>query len=236
MMKQLLRIIVWLLSFAHLTNHNTIYAQCITTSIPKTIETHKIYLFYLHGGIVQDEGPHAVSKYYGKYEYYPILDSLSMKGFHVISEVRPKGTNEVEYAKKISLQIDTLISFGVPMQNILIVGASLGAYIALEVALITKKTQLNYVLIGLCSKYAIDYYSQHSDIFQGKFLSIYEKTDTKGSCSKIFTNKRNVEFEEIELNMGIGHAFLFKPFKDWIEPLTSMGQQLRPKKKHYIKP
>lgn len=217
-MKQVLRIFIWLIIFGNLITDN-IYAQSISTSIPNNVEPKEIFLFYLHGGVVQEQGPNAVSLYYGKYEYYAILDSLSNKGLNIISEVRPKGTTEIEYAIKINHQIDTLVSLGVPLKNIIIAGASLGGYIALEVAQLAKKPGLNFVLIGLCSDYVVDYYSNISPSFYGNFLSIFEKSDKKGSCKKIFANKKDVVFKEVELNMGIDHAFLFKPFQEWIDPL-----------------
>lgn len=230
-MNLLSNIIVLIIVYGYSISHD-VSAQSVSASILKKVKSDEIYLFYLHGGVVQEQGAYAVSKNYGKYEYYPILDSLANKGFNVISEVRPKSTNEIEYAKYIVRQIDTLKLHGVPAQNIVILGASSDAYITLEVALIAKNPKLNFVLLGLCSKYAVDYYSRDSNVFLGNYLSIYEKSDSKGTCQKMFNNKTNFEFEEIELNTGIDHAFLFKPLKEWIDPLTQWIQVLNSKPKH----
>jgi pimeloyl-ACP methyl ester carboxylesterase len=127
-----------------------LHAQTVTRSVPVSPLPSHIYLFYLHGGVVQERGANAVSEYYGKYEYHAILDTLANRGFHVISEVRPKDTETEDYARKVRSQIDTLLISGIPPGHIVVVGASLGAYIALETALQLKHPGIKYVLIGLC--------------------------------------------------------------------------------------
>ncbi len=213
-------IIIWLLIlFVTLTALN-VNAQSVSTSVPENPDIRNTYLFYLHGGIVQDQGANAVSEYYGKYEYQAILDTLKNRGFYVISEVRPKNTSEKEYAKQLKNQIDTLLQYGVSGQNIIVVGASSGAYIALETSILTKNPNIRFVLLGLCSEYALEYFQPLQKDFSGQFLSIYESSDSKGTCLSIFQKlKGNSSFNEIKLEMGIDHAFLFKPYDDWVNPL-----------------
>ncbi|MFQ5639008.1 MAG: hypothetical protein ACE5IR_13575 [bacterium] len=103
--------------------------QTISASIPKEVKKSEKYLFYLHGGIVQQQGINAVSPVYGAYEYLNILDELLGYGYQVISEARPKGTDEVKYADNVSNQIDTLLNAGVAPENIIVVGASQGAMV-----------------------------------------------------------------------------------------------------------
>ncbi len=204
-----------------LLSHLPLSGQSITNSISEQINPTEKYLFYLHGGVVQQQGVNAVSPYYGEYKYLDILDSLSQGGFNVISEVRPKGMDEVTYAKKLKFQIDSLITAGLSPQNISIVGASLGAYVTLETALILNNSRINYALLGLCSDYALEYFSKYKHQLRGRFLSIYEGTDEKGSCRELFTDPSDgSSFKEIELNMGNSHAFLFKPYSEWITPLV----------------
>ena len=195
-------------------------AQAIFNDIPEKIDPKATYMFYLHGGVVQDQGANAVSQYYGKYEYQAILDSLSSRGYYVISEVRPKNTQEKEYAKKLNRQITILLNAGVAADHIVVVGASLGAYITLETALIIKNPDIQMVLLGLCSQYALKYFSGYKEHFYGRFLSIYELSDSKGSCKPIFISRNDsCDFSEIALNMGIDHAFLFKPHKEWMNAI-----------------
>jgi len=197
------------------------HAQSITTSVPKTINTSEKYLFYLHGAIVQQQGANAVSEEYGPYEYQKILDTLAGYGFHVISEVRPKATKVEEYAKKVSLQIDTLLKAGVEPENIIMVGASMGAFITIETAHKVHNDRVKYAVLGLCAPSALDYYQKYTDELCGNFLSIFEQSDTRHSCSGILSNTNcKTGFKEIELHMDNGHGFLFKPYPEWVLPLV----------------
>lgn len=194
--------------------------QTITKSIPPEVSPSQKYLFYLHGGIVQEQGVHAVSRYYGAYKYLDILDTLRSHGYNIISEARPKGTDEVKYAEKVAVQIDSLLNLGVTPENIILVGASLGAYITMETAYLYKHEKISYVVIGLCSEYALNYYSNIGKKLYGNFLSIYESSDQKGSCDNIFREQPAISsYKEIKLNMGIGHGFLYKPYQEWVIPL-----------------
>lgn len=202
--------------------HSIAGGQSITTDIPEKIDTSKNYLIYLHGGIVGAMGADkAVSEYYGRYEYRKILAAFASNGFNVISEVRPKNTDVSKYAVKVSKQVRTLQKRGVSQENIILVGASLGAYIAVETAYRLKKKGIKYVLLGLCSNYAIGYYAEYRGKLRGNFLSIYENSDEKKSCRKIFTPlHKKASFKEIKLEMGNSHGFLYKPYDEWILPLV----------------
>lgn len=195
--------------------------QTVTESIPLEITPSQKYVFYLHGGIVQKQGVNAVSQYYGAYKYLDILDTLRSHGYNIISEVRPKGTDETTYAGKVVAQIDSLLDRDAPPENIILVGASLGAYITMETAYRLKKEKINYVVIGLCGEYALNYYSNNGKKLYGNFLSIYESSDQKGSCDNIFSLQSTISsYKEVKLNMGIGHGFLYKPYQEWIMPLV----------------
>ena len=124
----------------------------------KADDTLSKYLFYLHGGIVQQQGASAVSKTFGPYLYNDIVDSLRSKGFIVLSEVRPHGTDEKIYAGKIAGQVDSLLKTGVGAGNIVIAGASQGAWIAFEVALLLKNPSLNFAVLGICNNYNMNYF------------------------------------------------------------------------------
>lgn len=194
--------------------------------LPENVDVSGRYLFYLHGGIIQEQGIDAVSEYYGRYEYLAILDTLEAYGFLVISEARPKGTEEGRYAQKVAAQIDTLLQEGVAPEKIIVLGASLGAYIAVETAHQLQNARIRYALLGLCSDYALDFFSKYRNELPGDFLSIFEKSDQKGSCRTIFTGtSTETKFEEVELNMGIDHAFLYQPYKEWVLPLVEWAKR-----------
>lgn len=218
-MRYVVALIVWCF---HLTGH----AQVAAKFVSPRINPEDRYLFYLHGGIVQDLGPNAVSPDYGPYLYYSILDSLKGRGFHVISEVRPKGTDVRIYANKLAKQIDTLLMNHVPPENITIVGASLGAYITIEAAHLLGNSRIKYVVMALCNEYNLNNYAKYQKNLCGNFLSIYEASDQKGSCNKLLLDKTcKSGYKEIQLNMGNGHGFIFKPYSEWINPLTKWIKQ-----------
>lgn len=195
--------------------------QTISAFTPKKPDASQKYLFYLHGGIVQEQGINAVSPRFGAYEYLKILDTLRGHGFNVISEARPKGTEDVVYAIKVSKQIDTLINRGVAPEQIIVVGASQGAYIAIAVARRLKNSRISYAILALCSEYALDYFLKDPIELCGNFLSIYETSDSKGSCHRLLGDKRcKSGYTEISLSMGNGHGFIYKPYREWVQPLV----------------
>ncbi len=218
-MKSLIVLVVFFQCFANAM------AQTISPSIPAEIDSSKKYLFYLHGGIIQSRGIDAVSPHWGRYEYTSILDTLKSYGFNVISEARPGDTDLLEYAGQVAQQINTLLKSGVAPEHITVVGASMGAGMTLDIAIRVKNRQINYAVLGICREASWDAYLQHytEDEIQlcGNFLSIYEQSDSYGSCDSYFEKQPCLSgYKEIKLNMGNGHGFLYKPYKEWLHPLV----------------
>jgi len=111
---------------------HTSSAQQIQYDLPDKIDPAGYYLFYLHGGVVTVKGDNAINDpvpEYGPYQYSRILDTLRAHGFHVISERRFPDVDDSIYAYKITKQVDTLLKARVPLNNIIIVGASAGSNI-----------------------------------------------------------------------------------------------------------
>ena len=131
---------------------NTIaIGQSISSYVPKKIIKSEKYLFYLHGGVVTVLGNNAINQSmpeWGPYEYLNILDSLQSRGFNVISENRKEGIEDAIYVAKISKQIDTLFKAGVKPKNILIVGASAGSVITINLSAKLKNNKMKYVIMG----------------------------------------------------------------------------------------
>jgi len=204
--------------------HAELSGQSVSETLPDEIDPNSTYLFYLHGGIVQSRGPDAVSPYWGRYEYRTILDTLAREGFDVISEVRPKDTDLLEYAEKVALQIDTLLASDVPPERIVVVGASMGAGIALNVSIRVGNRYVKYAMLGICRRASwdayLEHYSREETRLCGNFLSIYERSDSYGSCRDYFEERDcRSGFNEVALDMGIGHGFLYKPYEEWVMPL-----------------
>lgn len=197
------------------------FGQTINTSIPKEVNQGEKYLFYLHGAIVQSQGVDAVSPYWGRYEYLAILDTLRSYGFNVISEPRPKDTDQPKYADKVAKEIGALLESGVSPEAITIVGASAGGGIAVEISIRVKNSNIKYTVLGVCRWENWKAYL-HENKLCGNFLSIYESSDSYGSCEGYFNDQDCMSgYKEIQLKMNNGHGFLYKPYREWVHPLIN---------------
>jgi hypothetical protein len=191
-------------------------------AFPGSIDPGQHYLFYLHGKIIEDQGIPAVSPDYGEYQYQAILEKLSSYGFVVLSEPRPKDTDAMQYAQKISTQVTELLKAGVPAKNITVVGASKGAGIAIFVSHLVDNEEINYVIMAICDPDTIKQLEQNGISLVGNVLSIYDSADQlAGSCQELFSFSEGqglARHNEIVLNVGTGHGILFKPLDEWITP------------------
>jgi hypothetical protein len=199
----------------------TTFAQN-TYGVPQKIDTTARYLFYLHGRIVED-GRRPKSPQFGFYEYDQILETLRARGFVVISEQRTKGTEIEQYAATVADQVRGLLKAGVPPQQITVVGASQGSWIAMLASTYLKNRSLNFVFIAGCS--ADEGFLKQVD-WHGNVLSIYERTDRVGSCEKYRADATGVgKYEEKELNTGQRHGFIYRPMSEWIEPTVAWAMK-----------
>jgi hypothetical protein len=181
------------------------------------------YVFFLHNMWLELESKDTPHPEYGLCEYDEIITSFRRKGFIVISEIRPKGTNGNIYAEKIAKQVDSLIARGVRPGSITVIGTSKGGYITQRVSGLVKNTNVNYVFVGCCSEKT----DEPVTPWYGNILSIYERTDKWISCQneKKLAGNNIARFKEIELNTERKHGFLYKALPDWIEPASKWANQ-----------
>lgn len=193
--------------------------------LPAGVSLHaQDYIYFLHNKFLEEAGLNGVHPEYGKCEYNAILDSFTKRGFKVMSELRPKNTDGIAYANKISRKIDNLVTAGVPPSHITVIGTSKGGYIAQYVSDIQKNKDLNFVFIGSCGDYLDDEPDLH---YYGNILSIYEKSDEWKSCGQMKEREGNeiTRFKEIELNTGMKHGYLYKALPQWIGPAAKWAKQ-----------
>ncbi len=194
--------------------------QTISASVPKEVKPGEKYVFYLHGAIIESQGINAVSPYWGRYEYIAILDTLQSYGYNVISEARPRDTDELKYADKVAKEISALLASGVLPENIVVIGASAGGSIAVDISIRVKNSKIKYAVLGVCRWASWKAYLQENELC-GNYLSIYENSDSYGSCEGYFKDQDCMSsYKEIKLNMNNGHGFLYKPYREWIHHLV----------------
>jgi hypothetical protein len=201
----------------------TAAGQSTSPSLPWSINPANRYLFYLHGAVVSELGNNAINPgapEWGPYEYLNILDSLRSRGFCVVSEIRRKDIPDSAYAQIIVRQIDSLLQQGVPVGNIVVVGASSGWNIVLLTSTKINNKDLHFVAMGGCWPDTYKDYLQFS--LRGHFLSIVEKSDPHGSCDLLFLGHIELtSYREIFLHTGLSHGFLYKGYREWIDPIIA---------------
>jgi len=177
------------------------------------------YLFFLHNRFLEDHELEDEHPQHGRTQYEEVKAAFSDAGLTVISEKRPPNTDARTYATAVVQQIDSLLELGIPADHITVVGTSKGGYIAQYVSTLAANPQLRFVFIG--SFYSDDVEQIPEINYCGNILTIYERSDPSGVSAirrKETSNLPITRFEEIELNTGLGHGFLFKPLPEWIVP------------------
>jgi hypothetical protein len=181
------------------------------------VQNDKKYIYYLHGRIIEIQGKNAVSEVYGKYEFDSIVNALRDSNTEVIAEIRTENVDFLQYANKISKEIDSLVKLGIKSKDITVIGASKGAIIASNISNINTNP-INYIFLAGNN----DYQEEHNDWkFHGQVLCFYDESDTiAGKNYDFWKNKSNfiTKFEQIKIDKKLGHGFLYKPYKDWVEP------------------
>jgi hypothetical protein len=173
-------------------------------------------IIYLHGRIVEEQGTDAVHPIHGRYEYAETLDYLATSGGQIISEVRPTGTDAMDYARSVVRWITHLIGAGVPEQDIFVVGFSKGAAIAIFVSDMLHDPNVNFVLIGVCGDWIND---DPAITLSGRILSLYETSDDSGGpCQSLAARSPGVsDFEEVSFSTGEGHGAFYQADEFWLD-------------------
>ncbi len=177
------------------------------------------YIFFLHNRFLETHSLDEEHPQYGRVEYREIISKLENSGFTVISEQRKGNVNAREYAQQVVSQIDSLMQVGIAPKNITVVGTSKGGYIAQYVSTLANNPDLNFVFIGSFQESDIQNIPEIN--YCGNILTIYEESDPFGVSAVARREASTCDiqhFQEIKLQTGMGHGFLFKPLKKWIEP------------------
>jgi hypothetical protein len=186
--------------------------------VPGKPDVARKYLFYLHGLIVEEAGILPRSEEHGYYEYELILEELAREGFVVVSEARKKGTEVKPYAEYVASQINKLLAGGIAPGNITVVGASKGGIITAYVSAMLRQKEINYVfLAGLFEKCLRD---ENLRLY-GNVLSIHDRSDKLSITPALYFERSPglSRFKAIVLTLDIGHGLIYRPYREWIEPM-----------------
>lgn len=176
------------------------------------------HVVYLHGNIVQQQGRNAVSPTFGPYLFDDIVTALGRGGRTVHAPIRTGAPSNEDSARHVAGIVRGLLDAGVPAHEITIVGASQGAIIAMLASDELEHPQLRFVLMGACNDWVRE---EVKPDLHGHILSIYEAGDPYGaSCEALVAGKQGVRsFQELRLETGLSHGFLYRPIAAWIEPV-----------------
>lgn len=180
-------------------------------------QNKKKQIFYIHGRIIEQQGKAAYSEVFGKYELDGIISALEFENTVVHCDIRNENVDPRPYAIKISSQIDSLINLGIKPRDITVIGASKGAIIASNVSDLNLNP-INYVMLAGNNDYQE---TNNKWKFHGQVLCIYDLSDDiAGKNYDYWKNNENytTKFEQLELKTNLGHGFLYKPLKAWVEP------------------
>jgi hypothetical protein len=194
-------------------------AQRIYSQVPAEIDPHARYLIYLHGAIIETQGVRPTHPRFGVYEFEEIIEVLAARGFVVISEARPAGTEGKVYAATVVDQVRELLAAGVPADHVTVVGFSKGGGIAIAASSMLANDDVNFIFMAACNPWL----DSHPEIVaRGRLLSIRESSDDLvGSCEGFFKRSPSPhDHIEIVLELGGGHGAFYRPNPEWIDPVV----------------
>lgn len=182
------------------------------------------HLIYLHGRIVQEtQSARPESPEFGAYELESILEAFRRHGFVVHDGIRPKGTTIEAGAAGVVDELRKLRAEGAPSDRITVVGASMGAAIALRAAARLDEPELRFVLLGACLQAsARDVESEEGRAPRGRLLAIREASDELSAGCAPWSGE--TPWRELEISTGLRHGFLYRPLAEWLAPAVEWAR------------
>ena len=183
------------------------------------------YLFYLHGRIIEVEGPDAVSPVFGRYEYHRILQAFAERGFVVVAEVREDGAGAA-FVEDTAEQVRGLLAGGVPAGHIAVMGFSKGGFLTLGVSARVAHDGVGYAILAGCSGDS-GWAEQLGPQLRGRFLSLFDSADRLSpSCKTLFAHAEHVrEKTEHVFDSGLDHGHFYSPRKDWVDRVAAWARE-----------
>ena len=192
-------------------------AYSILTSFPEFIDPQQKYVFYSHGYIVEGINDKPEHPRWGVYDFPAIKTALSDNGYTLIAYHRPKNTEPFLFAKSLAGDAQKLLERGVKPENITFVGFSRGGALSILTSNELKNDKVNFIILAGCAGLI----KKHINVKAfGNIYSIYETSDTVGSCQFLIDRSPGVSrFEEFSISTGKEHGAFYRPTEEWISPV-----------------
>jgi len=184
------------------------------------------HLIYLHGRIVQEQqSARPRHPQFGYYVLEKILEAFRKRGFHVSGDIRPKSASVSDSADRVVVQIRRLLESGVPADHVTVVGASMGAAIALLASARLQNPDVRFCVLGACLSESVrGFFASEGKGPIGRLLVIRESSDDSTSpCppwKDCLDSKPRLIAREMLLNTGLSHGFLYRPLSEWVNPVV----------------
>lgn len=192
-------------------------------TFPAEINASEKYVFYSHGLIVEGENQMPKHPEYGVYDFPSIKKNLFDVGnFNLIAHHRAKDTNIEEYVALFSSWVNMLLESGVPASHITLIGFSRGSHLTALTAARFNTTAINTVLMAGC--FNGDMVFDPPISLSGRLLSIYETTDTPGTCQKLASRSQLISFDEHYITTGLKHGAFYTPLEAWLRHIRNWIQ------------
>ena len=191
----------------------------IYDQFPDAIHANERYVIYSHGFIVEGDDPKPVSPQYGEYDFPAIKEAIfSDGGFNLIAYQRAK-TLDDSYVETLKSWVKRLVDAGVKPSSITLVGFSRGAYLTALASNDLTGMGINTALLAICEKGDVS--GAPGLAMGGNLFSIYEKSDSYGSCKQLAARSHLTSFNEVKISTGKKHGAFFQPRQEWVGPLKA---------------
>jgi hypothetical protein len=200
-----------------------IFGQELYEKFPTQINANDKYVFYAHGLIVEGENQTPEHPEYGIYDFPSIKEKLfELGGFNLIAHHRPKDTDVDKYVELFTSWVNSLLESGVLASNITLIGFSRGRHLTALTAGRFNSHEINTVLMAGCANG--DMVFEPPIKISGRLLSIYETTDTLGSCHKLASRSNLTSFDEHFITTGLKHGAFYTPLEAWLRHIREWIQ------------
>jgi pimeloyl-ACP methyl ester carboxylesterase len=188
--------------------------------------SHPRHLIYLHGRIVQNQqSARPRDPRFGYYELEKILGAFRERGFIVSGEIRPKSASVSDSADQVVAQVRRILESGVSADRVTVVGASMGAAIALVASARLQNPNVRFCVLGAClSENVRGLHADEGKAPSAHLLSIREASDESTARCQPWSNtvepRSPLFVRELVLDTGLSHGVLYQPLPEWVNPVV----------------